>query len=251
MASLSTGRSKCPMMTKTILSSGRGSKRSLRRGRAVAGAEEIDAMGRERTANWSTGSPPCCSICSNGVFSPASEARAGARAFASERIRLRSYLRDNPSLKARLGHAFGEAYELAVILAARDAELPRERVSEDVALSRRAGGRRRLLALGGLFTATPLLRSCARPDRLAQSVARDLERERFPLIAIEEPLAALCSERVVPTDGRSMPPLRQSPCKSNGCPARGHEGLRRLMDIHQRRRVRRILKIGVLAVLRP
>ncbi len=57
-------------------------------------------------------------------FQPGFRSSSGSSSIRERRIRLRSYLRDNPSLKARLGDAFGEAYELAVILAARDTELP-------------------------------------------------------------------------------------------------------------------------------
>ncbi len=41
-----------------------------------------------------------------------------------QRIRLRSHLNDNPSLEAKLDESFAEAYELAVIGAARETGLP-------------------------------------------------------------------------------------------------------------------------------
>ncbi len=41
-----------------------------------------------------------------------------------QRLRLRSHLRDNPSLQAKIDEALPEAYELAVIGAARETGLP-------------------------------------------------------------------------------------------------------------------------------
>jgi len=41
-----------------------------------------------------------------------------------QRIRLRSHLKNNPSLKGKLDEAFAEAYELAIIGAARETGLP-------------------------------------------------------------------------------------------------------------------------------
>lgn len=41
-----------------------------------------------------------------------------------QRLRLRSHLKDNPSLNAKLDESFADAYELAVIGAARETGLP-------------------------------------------------------------------------------------------------------------------------------
>ncbi len=57
-------------------------------------------------------------------FQPGLRSSSGSSSIRGLRIRLRGYLKDNPGLKASLGDFFGEAYELAVIVAARETDLP-------------------------------------------------------------------------------------------------------------------------------
>jgi hypothetical protein len=48
-------------------------------------------------------------------FQPGFHSASWSSSIREQRIRLKSHLRDNPSLKGNLDEAFGEAYELAVI----------------------------------------------------------------------------------------------------------------------------------------
>ena len=57
-------------------------------------------------------------------FQPGFRSPSWNSSIREQRIRLRSHLRDNPSLKSQLDEAFAEAYELAVIGAARETGLP-------------------------------------------------------------------------------------------------------------------------------
>ena len=57
-------------------------------------------------------------------FQPGFRSPSWSSSIREQRIRLRSHLKDNPSLKAKLDELFAEAYELAVIGAARETGLP-------------------------------------------------------------------------------------------------------------------------------
>ena len=57
-------------------------------------------------------------------FQPGFRSSSRSSSIREQRIRLRSHLKDPPSLKARLDESFAEAYEIAVIAAARETGLP-------------------------------------------------------------------------------------------------------------------------------
>ena len=57
-------------------------------------------------------------------FQPGFRSTSWSSSIREQRIRLRSHLRDNPSLKGKLDESYAEAYELAVIAAARETGLP-------------------------------------------------------------------------------------------------------------------------------
>jgi Domain of unknown function DUF29 len=57
-------------------------------------------------------------------FQPGFRSASRSSSIREQRIRLRSHLNDNPSLKAKLDESFAEAYELAVIGAPRETGLP-------------------------------------------------------------------------------------------------------------------------------
>lgn len=57
-------------------------------------------------------------------FQPGFRSPSLSSSIREQRIRLRSHLNDNPSLKAKLDESFAEAYEMAVIGAARETGLP-------------------------------------------------------------------------------------------------------------------------------
>jgi hypothetical protein len=59
---------------------------------------------------------------------------------------LRSHLKDNPSLKAKVDEALDEAYELAVIGVARETGLPEGDFPRSLAIPLRTGDRRPVLA---------------------------------------------------------------------------------------------------------
>ncbi len=56
-------------------------------------------------------------------FQPGFRSASSSSSIREQRIRLRSCLKDNPSLEATLDELFAEAYELAVIAAARETGL--------------------------------------------------------------------------------------------------------------------------------
>jgi hypothetical protein len=57
-------------------------------------------------------------------FQPCFRSAGWSSNIREQRIRLRSRLKENPSLKARLDESYAEVYELAVIGAARETRLP-------------------------------------------------------------------------------------------------------------------------------
>jgi hypothetical protein len=87
-------------------------------------AEEIDAMGRGEDRELVNRLAVLLLNLLRWRFQPGFRSSSGSSSIRERRIRLRSYLRDNPGLEASLGDSFGEAYELAVIVAARETGLP-------------------------------------------------------------------------------------------------------------------------------
>lgn len=100
--------------------------RAQRRGKANSArvADEIDAMDRGEDRELVSRLAVLLLTLLKWRFQPGFRSSTGSSSIREQRIRLRSYLRDNPGLKARLGDVFGEAYELAVIVAARETDLP-------------------------------------------------------------------------------------------------------------------------------
>lgn len=56
-------------------------------------------------------------------FQPGFRSPSWSATIREQRLRLRHHLKDNPSLKARLDESFAEAYELAMVGAARETGL--------------------------------------------------------------------------------------------------------------------------------
>ncbi len=101
----------------------------LRTGRFAAAdmaniAEEIESMGRGEKRELVNRLTILLLHLLKWQFQPGFRSPSWSSSIREQRIRLRSHLNDNPSLKARLGESFAEAYELAVIGAARETGLP-------------------------------------------------------------------------------------------------------------------------------
>ncbi len=101
----------------------------LRAGRLAAAdieniAEEIESMGRGERRELVNRLTILLAHLLKWHFQPGFRSASWNSSIREQRIRLRSHLKDNPSLKAKLDEAYAEAYELAVIAAARETGLP-------------------------------------------------------------------------------------------------------------------------------
>jgi hypothetical protein len=101
----------------------------LRAGRLSAAdvaniAEEIESMGRGEKRELVNRLTILLLHLLKWHFQPGFRSPSWNSSIREQRIRLRSHLKDNPSLKSQLDEAFAEAYELAVIGAARETGLP-------------------------------------------------------------------------------------------------------------------------------
>jgi hypothetical protein len=101
----------------------------LRAGRLSAAdvaniAEEIESMGRGEKRELVNRLTVLLLHLLKWHFQPGFRSPSWSSSIREQRIRLRSHLKDNPSLKSSLEEAFAEAYELAVIAAARETGLP-------------------------------------------------------------------------------------------------------------------------------
>lgn len=87
-------------------------------------AEEIESMGRGEKRELVNRLTVLLLHLLKWHFQPGFRSASWSSSIREQRLRLKSHLKDNPSLKAKLDEAFGEAYELAVIAAARETGLP-------------------------------------------------------------------------------------------------------------------------------
>ena len=87
-------------------------------------AEEIESMGRGEKRELVNRLTILVLHLLKWHFQPGFRSPGWSSGIREQRIRLRSHLKDNPSLKSRADEAFVEAYELAVIGAARETGLP-------------------------------------------------------------------------------------------------------------------------------
>ncbi len=86
-------------------------------------AEEIESMGRGERRELVNRLTILLMHLLKWRFQPGFRGASWNSSIREQRIRLRSHLKDNPSLKAKLDETFAEAYELAVIGAARETGL--------------------------------------------------------------------------------------------------------------------------------
>jgi hypothetical protein len=101
----------------------------LRGGRLAAAdianiEEEIESMGRGEKRELVNRLTILLLHLLKWRFQPGFRSPSSSSSIREQRIRLRSHLNDNPSLKAKLDEAYAEAYPLAVIGAARETGLP-------------------------------------------------------------------------------------------------------------------------------
>jgi hypothetical protein len=87
-------------------------------------AEEIESMGRAEKRELVNRLTILLLHLLKWHFQPGFRSPSWSSSIREQRIRLRSHLKDNPSLKSKADEAFAEAYELAVIGAARETGLP-------------------------------------------------------------------------------------------------------------------------------
>jgi hypothetical protein len=87
-------------------------------------AEEIESMGRGEKRELVNRLAVLLLHLLKWQFQPGFLSPSRSATVREQRLRLLSHLKDNPSLKARLDESFAEAYELAVIGAARETGLP-------------------------------------------------------------------------------------------------------------------------------
>lgn len=87
-------------------------------------AEEIESLGRAEKRELVNRLTVLLLYLLKWRFQPGFRSPSWNSSIREQRIRLRSHLKDNPSLKSKLDEAFAEAYELAVIGAARETGLP-------------------------------------------------------------------------------------------------------------------------------
>ncbi len=87
-------------------------------------AEEIESMGRGEKRELVNRLAVLLLHLLKWQFQPGFRSPSWNATVREQRLRLRSHLKDNPSLKTRFDETFAEAYELAVIGAARETGLP-------------------------------------------------------------------------------------------------------------------------------
>ena len=87
-------------------------------------AEEIDSMGRGEKRELVNRLNVLLLHLLKWRFQPGFRSPSWSSSIREQRIRLRGHLRDNPSLEAKLDESYAQAYELAVIGAARETGLP-------------------------------------------------------------------------------------------------------------------------------
>jgi hypothetical protein len=87
-------------------------------------AEEIESMGRGEKRELVNRLTILLLHLLKWRFQPGFRSASWSSSIREQRIRLSSHMRDNPSLKVKLDEAYAEAYELAVIGAARETGLP-------------------------------------------------------------------------------------------------------------------------------
>jgi hypothetical protein len=87
-------------------------------------AEEIDSIGRGEKRELVDRLTVLLLHLLKWHYQPGFRGVRWSSSIREQRIRLRSHMRDSPSLRTRLDEAFVEAYELAVIGAARETGLP-------------------------------------------------------------------------------------------------------------------------------
>ncbi|HME83775.1 MAG TPA: DUF29 domain-containing protein [Roseiarcus sp.] len=87
-------------------------------------AEEIESMGRAEKRELVNRLEILLLHLLKWRFQPGFRSASWNSTIREQRLRLLSHLRDNPSLKAKMDEALAEAYELAVIGAARETGLP-------------------------------------------------------------------------------------------------------------------------------
>ena len=87
-------------------------------------AEEIESMGRGERRELVNRLAILLLHLLKWQFQPGFRSPSWNSRIREQRIRLRNHLDDNPSLKSRLDEALAQAYELAVIGAARETGLP-------------------------------------------------------------------------------------------------------------------------------
>jgi Domain of unknown function DUF29 len=87
-------------------------------------AEEIESMGRGEKRELVNRLTILLLRLLKWQFQPGFRSPSWSSSIRKQRLRLRSHLNDNPSLKGKLDESFAEAYELAVMGAARETGLP-------------------------------------------------------------------------------------------------------------------------------
>ncbi len=87
-------------------------------------AEEIESMGRGEKLELVNRLTILMAHLLKWQYQPGFRSPSWSSSIREQRIRLRSHLKDNPSLKGKLDDSFAEAYELAVIGAARETGVP-------------------------------------------------------------------------------------------------------------------------------
>jgi hypothetical protein len=87
-------------------------------------AEEIESMGRGEKRELANRLAILLLHLMKWQFQKGFQSPSWSATIREQRIRLRNHLNDNPSLKAKLDESFVQAYELAVVGAARENGLP-------------------------------------------------------------------------------------------------------------------------------
>ena len=100
----------------------------LRAGNAAAAdwdniAEEIESLGRSEKRELVNRLAILLTHLLKWRFQPGFRGASWNSTIREQRVRLRNHLLDNPSLKSRLDKSYAQAYELAVIAAARESGL--------------------------------------------------------------------------------------------------------------------------------
>ena len=110
-------------------------------------AEEIESMGRGEKRELVNRLAVLLLHLLKWQFQPGFRSPSWSATVREQRIRLRNHLKDNPSLKGKLDESFARGLRTRGDRGRARDGLARERVSQPGALSRRAGDRRRVLAL--------------------------------------------------------------------------------------------------------